>query len=91
MSAMGRSADLQRRQVTGGQRPAAEVAATESSAAKRTSNRNLRCITGGHHIPLQLKDLAKLNQIIGRIQAGNFDANDVDNLLMRPASTAAIQ
>lgn len=34
-------------------------------------------------MPLQLKDLAKLNQIIERIQAGDFDANDVDNLLMR--------
>lgn len=34
-------------------------------------------------MPLQLKDLAKLNQIIGRIQAGRFDANDVDNLLMK--------
>ena len=34
-------------------------------------------------MPLQLKDFAKLNQIIGRIQAGQFDANDVDNLLMR--------
>lgn len=34
-------------------------------------------------MPLQLKDLAKLNRIIGRIQAGHFDANDVDNLLMK--------
>ncbi len=34
-------------------------------------------------MPLPLKDLAKLNQIIGRIQAGRFDANDVDNLLMK--------
>jgi hypothetical protein len=34
-------------------------------------------------MPLQLKDLAKLNQIIERIQAGHFDANDVDNLLMK--------
>lgn len=34
-------------------------------------------------MPLQLKDIAKLNQVVGRIQAGHFDANDVDNLLMR--------
>lgn len=34
-------------------------------------------------MPLQLKDLAKLTQIIDRIQAGHFDANDVDNLLMK--------
>jgi hypothetical protein len=34
-------------------------------------------------MPLQLKDVAKLNQVIGRIQAGHFDANDVDNLLMK--------
>ncbi|MDH0737323.1 hypothetical protein [Achromobacter spanius] len=34
-------------------------------------------------MPMQLKDLAKLNQIIRRIQAGLFDANDVDNLLMK--------
>ncbi|VVQ25980.1 hypothetical protein [Pseudomonas fluorescens] len=34
-------------------------------------------------MPLPLKDLAKLNQIIGRIQAGHFDANDADNLLMK--------
>ncbi|PIT75259.1 hypothetical protein [Limnohabitans sp. B9-3] len=34
-------------------------------------------------MPLQLKDLAKLNQIIERIQAGHFDENDVDNLLMK--------
>lgn len=34
-------------------------------------------------MPLPLKDLAKLNQIIERIQAGRFDANDVDNLLMK--------
>lgn len=34
-------------------------------------------------MPLQLKDLVKLNQIIKRIQAGHFDANDVDNLLMK--------
>ena len=32
---------------------------------------------------LQLKDRAKLNQIIERIQAGDFDANDIDNLLMK--------
>lgn len=34
-------------------------------------------------MPLPLKDLAKLNQIIERIHAGRFDANDVDNLLMK--------
>lgn len=34
-------------------------------------------------MPLQLKDLAKLNPIITRIEDGHFDANDVDNLLMR--------
>lgn len=34
-------------------------------------------------MPLQLKDLAKLTRIIERIQAGHFDANDVDNLLMK--------
>lgn len=34
-------------------------------------------------MPLQLKDVAKLNQIVARIQAGDFDANDVDNLLMK--------
>ncbi len=32
---------------------------------------------------LPLKDIAKLTQIIERIQAGRFDANDVDNLLMK--------
>jgi hypothetical protein len=32
---------------------------------------------------LPLKDLAKLNQTIGRIQGGEFDANDVDNLLIK--------
>lgn len=32
---------------------------------------------------LPLKELIKLNQIIGRIQVGAFDANDVDNLLMK--------
>lgn len=32
---------------------------------------------------LPLKDLAKLNQIIERILASHFDANDVDNLLMK--------
>ena len=32
---------------------------------------------------MQLKDLVKLNKIIERIQAGHFDANDVDNLLMK--------
>ena len=34
-------------------------------------------------MPLQLKDLVKLKQIIERIQTGHFDANDVDNLLMK--------
>lgn len=34
-------------------------------------------------MPLPLKELAKLNLIIGRIQSGRFDANDVDNLLMK--------
>jgi hypothetical protein len=32
---------------------------------------------------LPLKDLVKLNQTIGRIQSGQFDSNDVDNLLMK--------
>lgn len=32
---------------------------------------------------LPLKDIAKLKQIIERIQTGNFDANDVDNLLIK--------
>lgn len=32
---------------------------------------------------LPLKDLAKLNQIIVRIQSGRFDANDVDGLLIK--------
>lgn len=34
-------------------------------------------------MPLPLKELVKLNQIIERIQSGRFDANDVDNLLMK--------
>lgn len=34
-------------------------------------------------MPLPLKELAKLNQIIERIQSGQFDANDVDNLLIK--------
>lgn len=34
-------------------------------------------------MPLPLKELAKLNQIISRIQSGRFDANDIDNLLMK--------
>lgn len=34
-------------------------------------------------MPLQLKDIAKLSQIIQRIEAGYFDENDVDNLLMK--------
>jgi hypothetical protein len=34
-------------------------------------------------MPLPLKELAKLNQIIERVEAGRFDANDVDNLLMK--------
>ncbi|MBC3256613.1 hypothetical protein HU733_13990 [Pseudomonas paralactis] len=32
---------------------------------------------------LPLKELAKLNQILQRIHVGQFDANDVDNLLMK--------
>ena len=32
---------------------------------------------------LPLKELAKLNQIIARIQSGRFDANDVDGLLIK--------
>lgn len=32
---------------------------------------------------LPLKELLKLDQIVGRIQSGGFDANDVDNLLMK--------
>ena len=32
---------------------------------------------------LPLKELAKLNQIIARIQKGRFDANDVDGLLIK--------
>lgn len=32
---------------------------------------------------LPLKDLTKVNQIIARIHCGKFDANDVDNLLMK--------
>ncbi len=32
---------------------------------------------------LPLKDLAKLNQIIVRLQSGRFDANDVDGLLIK--------
>lgn len=32
---------------------------------------------------LPLKELIKLNKIIGRIQSGQFDANDVDNLFMK--------
>lgn len=63
--------------------PIPKVPDAESSTAKRISNRKLHCTTLGSHMPLQLKDLVKLNQIIGRIQAGNFDANDVDNLLMK--------
>lgn len=34
-------------------------------------------------MPLPLKEIAKLNQIVERIQSGRFDANDVDNLLMK--------
>lgn len=34
-------------------------------------------------MPLPLKDVAKLSQIIIRIQSGTFDANDVDNLLIK--------
>jgi len=32
---------------------------------------------------IPLKELVKLNQVIGRIQSGGFDANDVDNLLVK--------
>jgi hypothetical protein len=32
---------------------------------------------------MQLKELVKLNLLIERIQVGKFDANDVDNLLMK--------
>jgi hypothetical protein len=42
-------------------------------------------------MPLQLKDLAKLNQIIERIQSGHFDANDVDNLLMKLRAYAGVK
>lgn len=59
------------------------MTATEVGATSGRSTANYPGISGGHHMPLQLKDLPKLNQIIGRIQAGHFDANDVDNLLMR--------
>lgn len=34
-------------------------------------------------MPLPLKEQVKLNQIIDRIESGNFDANDIDNLLMK--------
>lgn len=34
-------------------------------------------------MPLPLKDQVKLKQIVERIQAGRFDANDIDNLLMK--------
>ncbi|MCE5994901.1 hypothetical protein LVV80_23185 [Pseudomonas sp. KCA11] len=34
-------------------------------------------------MPLPLKDLVKLNQIVNRIESGAFDANDVEILLMR--------
>lgn len=37
---------------------------------------------------MKLKDLVKINKIIGCIQAGNFDANDVDNLLVKLRSYA---
>lgn len=37
---------------------------------------------------LPLKELAKLNQIIVRIQTGRFDANDVDGLLIKLRSYA---
>lgn len=34
-------------------------------------------------MPLPLKEQIKLNQTVERLQAGHFDANDVDNLLMK--------
>lgn len=34
-------------------------------------------------MPLRLNDIEKLKQIVSRIQAGTFDENDVDNLLMK--------
>jgi hypothetical protein len=34
-------------------------------------------------MPLKPNDAAKLDQIVGRIQVGQFDENDVDNLLMK--------
>jgi hypothetical protein len=64
-------------------RTRADVTAAKFGAAYRSLNAKLRRIHGERYMPLQLKDLAKLNQIIQRIQAGNFDANDVDNLLMK--------
>lgn len=39
-------------------------------------------------MPLKLKDVAKLTQIIERIQAGHFNENDVDNLLIKLRSYA---
>ena len=34
-------------------------------------------------MPLQLKDQVKVQQLVARIQRGEFDANDVDNLLLK--------
>ena len=59
------------------------MAANEIGAAKLAFNRKMLRITDVYDMPLQLKDVAKLNQVVGRIQAGQFDANDVDNLLMK--------
>lgn len=39
--------------------------------------------TIGDQMMLPLKDRAKLNQTISRIQGGQFDANDIDGLLMK--------
>ena len=59
------------------------MAANEIGAAKLAFKRKMLRITDVYDMPLQLKDVAKLNQVVGRIQAGQFDANDVDNLLMK--------
>lgn len=52
----------------------------EFSVKKLPANRKLPCIIGGHQ--MKLKDFVKLKTIIERIQTGNFNATDVDNLLM---------
>jgi hypothetical protein len=64
-------------------RPHVEVAATDFGIAKQLCRLKLPVIAAGHHMPLQLKELAKLNQIVDRIHAGRFDENDVDNLLIK--------